>query len=236
MEKITLLYLTPHLSTGGMPQFVLKRIESLKKHSDKIEIVVVEYSQFSDTYVVQRNKIINLIGQHNFYSLGDTTDTQKKYDLIKIIKDRNIDIVHAEEIPEAFESFNRIPIDLLNKLYDNFRTWKIVETCHNVWFDANNKKKLHPDYYCLVTPYHEKVSFNQTISPKKLLMFPYEDKVKPILEELEIYYEDHRIPLLKKMTERTNLGIDPMKTHILNVGLWTLHANFYSNHVWSCPC
>ena len=63
--------------------------------------------------------------------------------MIKIIKDRNIDIVHAEEIPEAFESFNRIPIDLLNKLYDNFRTWKIVETCHNVWFDANNKKKLH---------------------------------------------------------------------------------------------
>lgn len=225
MEKIRLLYLTPHLSTGGMPQFVLKRIESLKKHSDKIEIVVVEYSQFSDTYVVQRNKIINLIGDHNFYSLGDTTDIKRKYDLITIIKDRNIDIVHAEEIPEAFESFNRIPIDLLNQLYDNFRTWKIVETCHNVWFDANNKKKLHPDYYCLVTPYHEHVSFDQTPSPKKLLMFPYEDKVKPILEDLEIYYEDHRVPLLKKFTERTSLGIDPMSTHILNVGLWTEGKN-----------
>ena len=38
MEKIKLLYLTPHLSTGGMPQFVLKRIESLQKYKDKLDI------------------------------------------------------------------------------------------------------------------------------------------------------------------------------------------------------
>jgi hypothetical protein len=37
-SKIKLLYITPHLSTGGMPQFVLKRIESLQKYNDEIEM------------------------------------------------------------------------------------------------------------------------------------------------------------------------------------------------------
>jgi autotransporter strand-loop-strand O-heptosyltransferase len=225
MEKIKLLYLTPHLSTGGMPQFVLKRIESLQKFKDQIEIFLVEYSMFSNTYVVQRNKIIELLGENHFFSLGLTTDKEKKYDLIKIIKENNIDIVHAEEIPEAFESFNKIPFDLLNELYNNFRTWKIVETCHNVWYDANTRKKLHPDYYCLVTPHHEVSQFNETKTPKKLLMFPFENKVKPILSELDIFYEDHRVPLLKKIIERESLGMDTLKTHILNVGLWTEGKN-----------
>jgi autotransporter strand-loop-strand O-heptosyltransferase len=225
MEKIKLLYLTPHLSTGGMPQFVLKRIESLQKFKDKIEIFLVEYSQFSDTYIVQRDRIIDLLDEGHFFSLGGTTEIKRKKELINIIKELNIDIVHTEEIPEAFESFNKIPLDILNELYDNLRTWKIVETCHNVWFDANSKKKLHPESYSLVTPYHLVSNFNRTPSPKKIHLFPYEDKVKPILEELEIHYEDHRVPLLKKVTERERLGIDLMKTHILNVGLWTEGKN-----------
>ena len=196
MEKIKLLYLTPHLSTGGMPQFVLKRIESLQKYKDQIEIFLVEYSQFSDTYVVQRNQIIELLGVGHFWTLGGTTEKEKKYQLIDIIKQNEIDIVHSEEIPEAFESFNKIPLDLLNQLYDNNRTWKIVETCHNVWYDANTRKKLNPDYYCLVTPYHEVAQFNHTQTPKKVILFPFEDKVKPILDELGIFYDDHRVPLL----------------------------------------
>ena len=42
---------------------------------------------------------------------------EKKYDLIKIIKENNIDIVHAEEIPEALESFNKMPFDLLDLIW-----------------------------------------------------------------------------------------------------------------------
>ncbi len=225
MEKIKLLYLTPHLSTGGMPQFVLKRIESLQKYKEQIEIFLVEYSLFSDTYVVQRNKIIELLGTDHFWTLGGTTEKEKKYDLIKIIKENKINIVHSEEIPEAFESFNKIPLNILNQLYDNDRTWKIVETCHNVWYDANRRKKLNPDYYCLVTPYHEVEQFNYLQTPKKVILFPFEDKVKPILDDLSIFYDDHRVPLLKKMTVRQDLGIDTMKTHILNVGLWTSGKN-----------
>ena len=148
---IKLLYLTPHLSTGGMPQFVLKRIQELQKHKDQIEIFLVEYSQFSNTYVVQRDKIIDLLGEGHFFSLGDTTDTKRKYELIDIIKNNNIDIVHSEEMLEGFESFNKIPLPLLNQLYSNDRTWKMVETCHNVWFNPQTHKKFNPEAYCFVT-------------------------------------------------------------------------------------
>ena len=225
MEKIKLLYLVPHLSTGGMPQFVLKRIQELQKHNDKIEIFLVEYSQFSTIYLVQRNQIIDLLDKDHFFSLGGFTETDRKYELIDILKKNKIDIVHIEEVPEGFESFNRVPLDLLGQLYDNNRTWKIVETCHNIWFDGNQSKKFHPEYYFFVTPYHEVSNFKNTPSSKKLLMYPLEDRVKPILEEMSIYYDDHRVPMIKKVVEREKLGLDMLKTHILNVGLWTEGKN-----------
>ncbi len=219
------MYVVPHLSTGGMPQFVLKRIESLLEYKNEIEVFLVEYSQFSDTYIVQRNKIIELLDVGHFFSLGWFTEPEKKYQLIDIIKENKIDIVHIEEIPEGFESFNKIPLDILNQLYDNNRTWKIVESCHNIWFDGNSNKKLHPDYYSFVTPYHLTSQFNKLNTPKKVWEYPIEDKVSDILKEYSIYDKSHKVPTLKKIIERENLQISMTKTHILNVGLWTEGKN-----------
>jgi autotransporter strand-loop-strand O-heptosyltransferase len=223
--KLKLMYVVPHLSTGGMPQFVLKRIESLLEYKNEIEVFLVEYSQFSDTYIVQRNKIIELLDVGHFFSLGWFTEPEKKYQLIDIIKENKIDIVHIEEIPEGFESFNKIPLGILNQLYDNNRTWKIVESCHNIWFDGNSNKKLHPDYYSFVTPYHLSSQFNKLNTPKKVWEYPIEDKVSDILKEYSIYDKSHRVPTLKKIIERENLQISMTKTHILNVGLWTEGKN-----------
>jgi autotransporter strand-loop-strand O-heptosyltransferase len=223
--KLKLMYVVPHLSTGGMPQFVLKRIESLLEYKNEIEVFLVEYSQFSDTYIVQRNKIIELLDVGHFFSLGWFTEPEKKYQLIDIIKENKIDIVHIEEIPEGFESFNKIPLDILNQLYDNNRTWKIVESCHNIWFDGNSNKKLHPDYYSFVTPYHLSSQFNKLNTPKKVWEYPIEDKVSDILKEYSIYDKSHKVPTLKKIIERENLQISMTKTHILNVGLWTEGKN-----------
>ena len=223
--KLKLMYVVPHLSTGGMPQFVLKRIESLLEYKNEIEVFLVEYSQFSDTYIVQRNKIIELLDVGHFFTLGWFTEPEKKYQLIDIIKENKIDIVHIEEIPEGFESFNKIPLDILNRLYDNNRTWKIVESCHNIWFDGNSNKKLHPDYYSFVTPYHLTAQFNKLNTPKKVWEYPIEDKVSDILKEYSIYDKSHRVPTLKKIIERENLQISMTKTHILNVGLWTEGKN-----------
>ena len=225
MEKIKLLYLTPHLSTGGMPQFVLKRIQELQKFKDQIEIFLVEYSQFSNTYVVQRNKIIDLLDKDHFFSLGDTTDTKRKYQLIDILKNNKIDVVHSEEMIDGFESFNKVPIDLLNQIYSNDRTWRIIETCHNIWYNPISNKKLNPDAYSLVTPYHMEVSFKDTPPMKFLSTYPYENKVTPILAENEIYGDFKQLPLIHKIKVREELGLDMFKTHVLNVGLWTSGKN-----------
>ena len=225
MEKIKLLYLTPHLSTGGMPQFVLKRIQELQKFKDQIEVFLVEYSQFSNTYVVQRDEIIKLLDNDHFFSLGDTTDTKRKYEIMDIIKNNKIDIIHSEEMLEGFESFNRIPLPLLNQLYSNDRTWRMVETCHNIWFNPQTHKKFNPEAYSFVTPYHLEDTFSFETPMKFLSLYPFENKVKPILAETEIYGDFNQVPLIKKMQVRSELGLDLFNTHVLNVGLWTSGKN-----------
>lgn len=226
-NKMKLLYVTPHLSTGGMPQFLLKRLKELQKYKDEIEIFVVEFSMFSHTYIVQRDEIINLLDDEHFINLsilGEETQDEKKERLIDIIKEKNIDIVHFEEISEAFESFNKVSKTLLNAIYTNDRTWKIVETCHNNWFNPINRK-LHPDAYSLVTPHHFEKTFKNEPSYKEVHVYPIEDLVTEIKEKHEIYNNEFRVPLIEKIAKREKLGLDPFKTHVLNVGLWTEGKN-----------
>mgnify|MGYP000321136362 CR=1 FL=1 len=55
MAKQRLLYVAPHLSTGGLPQYLLKQIEHFK---NDFEIEVVELNNVGgDAFVVQKNKI-----------------------------------------------------------------------------------------------------------------------------------------------------------------------------------
>jgi len=226
-NMIKLLYVTPHLSTGGMPQFLLKRIKELEKYKNEIEIFVVEFSRFSHTYIVQREQIINLLDDEHFINLsilGEETQEEKKEKLIDIIREKKIDIVHFEEISEAFESFNRVSKSLLNSIYTNDRTWKIVETCHNNWFNPINRK-LHPDAYSLVTPYHFEKTFKNEPSYKEVHVYPIEDLVTEIKEKHQIYNYEFRVPLIEKISKREKLGLDPFKTHVLNVGLWTEGKN-----------
>jgi len=43
-----------------------------------------------------------------------------------IIKNNDIDIIHSEEMMEGFESFNKIPLPLLNQIYSNDRTGELL--------------------------------------------------------------------------------------------------------------
>lgn len=204
-NKLKVLFLAPHLSTGGMPGFLLKRIETLLTFISDIEIYVVEHGFYGDAYVVQRNKIIELIGENRFWSLG-----QNKMKLIDIIKENNIDVVHVDEMIEGFDSFNKVPFELMDALYDNDRTWRMVETCHNVWFDPGALKRFHPDAYAFCTPYHKDVTFKNMPSYGEVLEFPIDKRFRTPEE---------------KLIAQKELGLDPSKTHIVNVGLWTSGKN-----------
>lgn len=197
-NNLKILYLAPHLSTGGMPSVLLKRIQALEGFD--AEIIVVEYSNHSDEYVVQKNEIKKLATK--VYTLGEN-----KMELLDIIKRHNIHLVHVEEMVE--DSVNNFPIELVNELYNNDRTWKIVETCHNVYFKPDIEKKYHPDAYVFCTKYHLETFANMP-SQKFVLEYPIENKIPSKAE---------------KLYEKIMLSMDPQKKHVLNVGLWTPGKN-----------
>jgi autotransporter strand-loop-strand O-heptosyltransferase len=201
-EKIKILFLAPHLSTGGMPAFLLRRIQALINY-EELELFVIEYTNFSDEYVVQKNQIKALIKPENFFTLHED-----KNRVLDIIKENNIDIVHIDEILEGFGQ--TVPTDLFNGLYDNNRTWKVVETCHNIWFNPESSKIFNPDAYAFCTPWHKLRTFAKMPSYGEVLQFPMENKVPTDEEKLEC----------KKLLE-----MDPSKKHIVNVGLWTSGKN-----------
>jgi len=142
-----ILFLAPHLSTGGCPQFILKRIQALGEYTDN-EYYVVEYQCHSLDFVVQRNAIKSLLVE-NF-----TTLYENKMELFKIIETWKPDIIHIDEPSE------RLDREMVTKLYSNNRKYRIVETCHDVSFNPDNDKLFHPDLYMFCSPYHEQTFAN----------------------------------------------------------------------------
>lgn len=204
-KKIKVLFLAPHLSTGGMPGFLLRRIELLQAHCPELEIFVVEHGFYGDAYVVQRNKIIEILPKDHFWSLGND-----KMKLINILKENEINIVHVDEMIEGFDNFNKVSKELMNELYSNERTWKMIETCHNVWFDPSTNKLYHPDAYAFCTPYHKEKTFADVPSYSEVLEFPIEKMFRTNEEQL---------------ISQKKLDLDINKTHVVNVGLWTSGKN-----------
>jgi autotransporter strand-loop-strand O-heptosyltransferase len=192
-----ILYLTPHLSTGGCPQFVLKRIQTLLDYTD-FQLFVIEYHDYGKSFPVQRNQIIELLGD-NFYSLGDN-----KMEAYRIIKSINPDILHLDEMPELMNNN-----ELFKKIYGNDRTWRIAETCHNSSFKPDTQKIFHPDLYSFCTPWHENVFANMD---SQYVTIPY-----PI-DPVEITNTD-------KFVAKAKLGFEANKKHVINVGLWTPGKN-----------
>ena len=90
----TLMIITPHMSTGGCPQIVAKKVELLK---DYYNVIVVEWECLAWTFVVQRNRVINMIGD-KFISLSEN----KEYDLFNLIEDYTPDYLMIEELSETF--------------------------------------------------------------------------------------------------------------------------------------
>jgi autotransporter strand-loop-strand O-heptosyltransferase len=211
-KNTKVLFLAPHLSTGGMPSYLLKRIESLIQYTSDIEIFVAEFCEYSNLYTVQRNRIKELIPEQRFWTINTLSNhtVENSMKVIDIIKSNSIDIVHVDEMIEGFDSFNKVPNELKNALYNNDRTWRVVETCHNIWFDPNTSKQFHPDAYALCTPYHLENTFKEMPSHKEVFEFPIENNFRSREEQIK---------------SQEILGLDSTKIHIINVGLWTSGKN-----------
>ena len=132
-----LLIIAPHLSTGGMPQYLVKQIESFK---DEYDIYCIEWNNITGgVLVVQRNRIQNMLGD-KLITLQDD-----KSSIVNIINDINPDIIHFQEIPENF-----ISIDLLNIIYRVDRSYFILVTTHSSYTEPK-KIKFTADKFILVS-------------------------------------------------------------------------------------
>ena len=165
-----ILYISPHFSTGGLPQYLLKKIESL---NDSAEMYCVEYNFYGDAYVVQRNKVISILGDR-FISLGDD-----KKRLIEIIEQVRPDVVHFEELPETF-----VDNEVLKSIYRTERDYIICESCHSSQFDPSIKI-YKPDKFIMVSKWIDE-KFKILGIPSELLEYPIENK-KPDKKNSLVY-------------------------------------------------
>ena len=163
MQK--LLFIAPHLSTGGLPQYLTKKIELLR---DTYEIYLVEWVDVTGgVLVVTRNKIVKLIDSNKFFTLREN-----KQELINIINRIQPDIIHLEEIPEFFMND-----EISEQLYSSNRKYALVETSHDSSFNTDNKK-FFPDKFMFVSQWQIDQYKNIDI-PKVLVEYPIEFIERP---------------------------------------------------------
>ena len=160
MVKQKLLYVASHLSTGGMPQYLLKQIQTFK---DEFEIEVVEYNDHSGgVFVVQKNQINDLVKLHTLYE-------NKGESLIKIIEEGKFNIIHFTEIPEHFIEHSTLDTIFGNKK----RKYNIVCSTHGS-FTNPDEIKYHPDRYVLVSEWSRQ-RFEHLGVDTKVWEYPIED-------------------------------------------------------------
>ena len=160
MEKTRkkLLYVCPHLSTGGQPQYAYKQI---KHFIDEFDIEVVEINNSGgNAFVVQKNRIKSLVKVH---TLGED-----KSEIIQIIEGYSPDIIHFQEIPE-FD----LPKYVLDIIFRKSRNYYIVATTHGS-FTNPSEIVYQPDRYVLVSEWSRQ-RFIETGVETMLWEYPIED-------------------------------------------------------------
>jgi len=189
-----LLIITPHLSTGGAPQVTVNKVELLKEH---FEIKVVEYSFLAWSFVVQRLRIIDMLGEGtNFHSLGE----DKFAELVHIMCSFSPDVVVMEEFPEMF-----MDDKLAAFIYSDTRTWKISETTHDSSFNPKHKRWM-PDEFVFVSSYNSFKYIHLDV-PMKVIEYPIDKKER------------------NKIERQKEFGLDHDYKHLVTVGLFTPRKN-----------
>ena len=187
MSKLKILFIAPHLSTGGMPAFLLKRIQALQTLPNVL-IQVVEYQCYSKDYVVQRDEIIKLTG---LYTLSED-----KMRIFKAVEEFKPDIVHIDEMSE------RLDAKMVRRLYSPDRKYRIVETCHDVSFNPA-EKIFTPDAYAFCTPYHLD-TFANVDGYKQVIEFPIDNYR---VSENDCYEAKIALGMNLKMKHVVNVGL-----------------------------
>ena len=194
-KKDKILYICPHLSTGGLPQYALKQAEAFYKD---YEVYLVEYDSISVSYNVQKDKIKALLGSR-YSCLGED-----KGSILKLISTIKPQVIHFQEVPENFMSG-----DIAREIFSLDRAYKIVCTTHSSQTDPEHIVYV-PDKFVLVSEWSRQ-QFSKRLG------------LKVDLEVWEHPIENLRTAT--KQEAQKALGLDDNFKHVLNVGLFTPGKN-----------
>ncbi len=157
IRLIKVLYIAPHLSTGGMPQYLYWLIN--KANEEGYITSCVEWDNITGgVYTVQRNRIENISHLH---TLGDN-----KAEILSIIEKENPNIISFQDIPEDF-----ISDDILKQIYKKDRRYLITVTSHSMYNDPS-KIKFTADRFDLVSRWSYN-KFKQHFNNCNLLEYQY---------------------------------------------------------------
>lgn len=150
-----LLIVAPHLSTGGMPQYLLKIAED---KFPEYEIHVAEFNCISEDYVVQRNKIKE---KYKLYQCFGDEEALKFY-----LKRNKPDLIYFQEIPETYLSE-----ELVKSIYGLYET---IVTTHSSLSVTGSFKNI-PDKIICVNEW-QKQHFTFFESKTEVWEYPIENK------------------------------------------------------------
>lgn len=192
------LFISPHLSTGGLPQYLLKKINTFKEYFD---ISVIEWSNITGRdFIVQKKEIEALASSRsiNYYCFDDDKER-----IFEIIEKEKPYIIHFEEIPETF-----IDTHILDRLYSEDRSYNIVVTTHSSFTKPESLKYL-ADKFILVSQWSKKVfnSFFKGEIPCEVWEYPVEKQI------------------YNKEEAKRALNFQSEYKHVLHVGLFTPGKN-----------
>lgn len=205
-----ILYIASHLSTGGMPEVLRARVESLMEIGE-CEVWVLEYSKYSDNYTTQRDIIQSMLGDRfislSWFSDNDEVIHQKYLSIKDLVERERFDVIHLDVAPETYDSFNKLDTDLLEFLYNSpDKHWKVVDTVHSSYFSGNVDKRWIPDGMMHCSEYTKNVTFSSFngVIPTTVVEYPIWERVSNSIRPIEF---------------------DESKFNILNVGIWTPGKN-----------
>lgn len=194
-EKKKVLFITPHLSTGGCPQYLYRKIV---EHTSEVESYVVEWDNIGgDSFVVQKNRIREWVGEKRLFTLGED-----KNQIFEIIEEIKPEVIHLEEIGETF-----VPYSIMEKIFlGENRNYYITETTHSS-FSKKESKVFLPDKFFFVSEFSQK-EFESLGVPSEVWQYPIDDLSRP-----------------DRDSSLEEIGLDPTYLHVLQVGLFTPGKN-----------
>jgi len=162
------LYITPHLSTGGAPRYLLEKIKLL---NDTCDIYCIEYVDITGgILVVQKTEIKKLLGE-KLITIGEN-----KSQIIEEIKKIDPDVIHFEEMPEYFCDY-----EVAKAIYAPTRRYKIFETSHDSSFNPEGKL-FFPDKFLFVSEYQRQMMKSINVD-SEVVEFPITYKTKSDREQ-----------------------------------------------------